>query len=63
MSKLRELRGTKSLESVAEAVGISPQSLSYYERGMRVPRDSVKIRLAQYYKRSVGFIFFNNDTR
>lgn len=59
-NKLRELRGDKSLEEVSSAVGVSKQSLSYYERGQRVPRDSVKIALAKYYKRSVGFIFFRN---
>lgn len=62
MNKLRELRGNKSLEDVAKAVNVSPQALSYYERGLREPRDSMKVKLAEYYKRSVSFIFFSKNT-
>lgn len=56
--KLVELRGSKSREEVAKACGISVSALAMYEQGQRVPRDSIKVKLAQYYNRSVGFIFF-----
>lgn len=56
--KLRRLRGETSREVVAKAVGISVRALQSYELGERNPRDEVKQRLAEYYKRSVGFIFF-----
>ena len=56
--RLRALRGARSQEEVAEAIGISQSALSFYEADQRVPRDEVKKRIASYYKRSVGFIFF-----
>nr|DAF29683.1 MAG TPA: hypothetical protein [Caudoviricetes sp.] len=30
-----------------------------YECGERIPRDSVKVRLAQYYEKTVQSIFFD----
>ena len=56
--RLVKLRGTKSQEEVARATGISPSALSMYENGERVPRDEIKIRLAEYYGTSVEVIFF-----
>lgn len=56
--KLIDLRGEKSQSEVAEAVGITQAALSMYERGERVPRDSVKIKLANYYGVSVAALFF-----
>lgn len=56
--RLAELRGTKTQEEVAKAVGISTSALSMYECGERIPRDSIKIALAKYYKKSVQSIFF-----
>lgn len=56
--KLRKLRGSRTQEEVAEAVGISKTALCMYENGQRVPRDTIKIRLAEYYKRSVNYIFY-----
>lgn len=54
-----ELRGEKSQAEVAQAVGISDSALSMYECGERIPRDSVKVKLAQYYKTTVQKIFFD----
>lgn len=56
--KLVELRGNKSQEEVAKAVGITQSALSMYERGERTPRDDVKIKLANYFEADVAFIFF-----
>lgn len=58
-NKLLKLRGTKTQEEVARAIGISPSAYAMYERGERVPRDRIKIRIAKYYKRSVQHIFFD----
>lgn len=55
--KLVKLRGDKSRETVAKACGISISALAMYERGERIPRDDIKVRLAEYYNRSVNFIF------
>lgn len=59
--KLRKLRGQRSQNFVAKAIGISPSSLGMYETEQRVPRDEIKVKLANYYNRSVQFIFFNQN--
>ena len=56
--RLRMLRGDKSLREVANALDISVSALSMYENGERVPRDNIKIRIADYYKKTVNKIFF-----
>jgi transcriptional regulator with XRE-family HTH domain len=57
--RLRSLRGSRSQEEVAEALGISQSALSTYENDERIPRDRIKVKIADFYKRSVQFIFFN----
>lgn len=56
--KLIKLRGNKTQEEVAKAVNISVSALSMYERGERIPRDNIKIRLASYYKKPIHTIFY-----
>ncbi|MDD4565530.1 MAG: helix-turn-helix transcriptional regulator [Eubacteriales bacterium] len=55
---LRRLRGNKTQDEVAAALEISKSALSMYEKGGRIPRDEIKKKLADYYGRSVQFIFF-----
>ena len=57
--KLRQLRGDTPRSVVAEAVGISVSALQMYENGARIPRDQTKKLLADYYKQTVGDIFFS----
>lgn len=57
--RLVSLRGDQKQETVAAAVGISRSALAMYERGERVPRDEIKVRLAKYYKTSIQTIFFD----
>lgn len=59
-TRLRELRGKKTLEVVSFDTGISRSTLNMYELGLRVPRDDIKIRLATYYNTTVDAIFFSN---
>lgn len=56
--RLIKLRGDKTQEEVANAVNISVSALSMYERGERIPRDNIKIRIASYYKRPIHKIFY-----
>ena len=56
--KLRELRGDKTQEEIAREVGVTKSSWAMYERNERVPRDEVKIRIANYFHKSVQEIFF-----
>ena len=55
--KLVELRGEKTQAEVAENVGISLSALAMYETGKRIPRDEIKIRLANYYGTTVESLF------
>ena len=56
--KLKNLRGNKTLEEVSSACGISLSALAMYETGKRIPRDEVKIKLAEYFNVSIEFLFF-----
>ena len=56
--RLVALRGSKKSVEVAKCVGISTTALSNYEQGIRIPRDDVKARLANYYKVPIESIFF-----
>ena len=60
-SKLRELRGNQSKSVVAKAVGVSESAYVKYERGERVPRDDVKVRIASYFNKTVQEIFFGSN--
>lgn len=57
--RLIELRGGKSREEVANAVNVSVSAISMYENGQRIPRDEIKVRLADYYGTTVQNLFFN----
>lgn len=56
--KLKALRGKKSQAKAARAIGISESALSMYEIGARIPRDETKIKIAEYYGKTVQYIFF-----
>lgn len=57
--RLINLRGQRSREEVANAVGVSVSAISMYENGERIPRDAIKIKLAEYFNASVQEIFFD----
>jgi putative transcriptional regulator len=56
---LREVRKSKGLtqKEVAEAILISKDSLSRYERGEQDPRLDVAIRLSKYYNVSMESLY------
>lgn len=61
--KLIELRGDRTQQEVATANGLSVAAIGMYERGERIPRDEIKVRLARFYGKTVDDIFFtSNDT-
>lgn len=57
--KLIKARGGRSREEVATAIGVTISAISMYENGARVPRDEIKIRIADYYNTTVQELFFN----
>lgn len=57
--KLIAMRGKKTQAEVAKSIGISKSSLAMYETGQRVPRDEIKLALANYYGATIQDIFFS----
>lgn len=60
-TKLAGLRNDVSREEVAAQLGISVSALAMYEQGNRIPRDEIKLKIAQYYGLSVQEIFFTHE--
>lgn len=58
--RLRSLRENKKMSAaaVAKEIGISESALLMYETGNRVPRDNIKIMLANYYEQPIGSLFY-----
>lgn len=56
--KLVALRGEKTQKEVAKDNNISASALAMYETGQRIPRDEIKVKLANYYKTTVQELFF-----
>lgn len=57
-TRLRELRGKKTIEEVAKSIGISRSALTMYESEERAPRDGIKVKIAKFYGKTVQEIFF-----
>ena len=60
-AKIRALRGAESQQELADKLKISKSALAMYVRGERIPRDEVKIRIAQHFNMSLEAIFFAPD--
>lgn len=58
---LVDLRDGRTRPYVAKVLGISVSALQSYEEGRRRPADEVKVRIANYYGRSLEDIFFTAD--
>lgn len=56
---LRKKKGVTQTE-VARALGVPVSTYNAYETGQNVPKDQMKQRIAEYFSRSVQFIFFNH---
>lgn len=59
--KLITLRGARTREEVATAVGVSYNAIMMYENNYRIPKDDIKIRLAHFFNVPVGDLFFSFD--
>lgn len=49
-----------SQRELGAAIGVSRNAIANYEQGIRIPRDEIKVKLANYYGKYVGEIFFNH---
>lgn len=61
-NKLKELRTMQGLtiSSVADAVKVTHQSLSYIERGLQLPSVKTALKLARFFKVPVDELFILN---
>lgn len=60
--RLREERGLTQAE-LADKLGISPSAMSNYEQGIRVPRDEIKVRIAEFFGVSILDVFYASVKR
>ena len=62
-NKIRELRKKNrfTVDECCDAVGVSPSAWRMYETGERSPRDDVKIKIADFFNRTVQFVFFSEQ--
>lgn len=56
--KAIRLERGESMEELANSIGVSNSAIGMYEGGQRVPRDEIKIRIAEHYNMPVELIFF-----
>lgn len=56
--RLIAARGDRTQQEVADAVGVTRSALGMYETGDRVPRDDIKVRLADFYELPIQDLFY-----
>ena len=62
-TRLKELRGEKSLQEVSSAIGISRVSLGYYETGNRKPDTEILYKIAKFYGVSSDYLIGLSDVQ
>lgn len=62
-SRIKELRGTKTLQEVANEIGITRVALGYYEKGERKPDIEILHRIATYYQVSCDYLLGLSDVK
>ena len=56
--RLERVKRFQTQEEVAKAIGISKMAISSYESGDRIPRDDIKVKLAQHFGVAIESLFF-----
>lgn len=61
---LKFLRERKKLTqtAVSKALGVNTSTYNAWETGQNIPRDEMKVKIAEFYGLSVGYIFFKPIT-
>lgn len=61
---LKFLRERKKLTqtAVSKALGVNASTYNAWETGQNIPRDEMKVKIAEFYGLSVGYIFFKPIT-
>lgn len=61
-TKLRNLRGNRTMEEVSSAIGIAKCTYSNYENGRRKGRPETMFKIARYFRVPVEDVFFFDET-
>ena len=61
LKTLRERKGLTQT-AVAKALGVNTTTYHAWESGQNIPRDEMKVKIAEFYGLSVGYIFFKPIT-
>lgn len=56
--RLKDLRDGRPVRRIAETLGISPSTYRSYEYGQRGVPDTMKIKIAEHYGKTVQEIFY-----
>lgn len=61
-SKITALREKNNISkrTLAEALGVSINTIDSYEQGERVPRDEMKVKISKYFNVSVLDLFYSS---
>lgn len=57
--RLKRLRGSRTLDEIGAALGVTSMAVSLWERGERMPSDEMKVKIANYYRKPVTVLFFS----
>lgn len=62
-NRIKTLRENQkeTMSDLSRAVGTSESAIGMYESGQRVPRDEIKIRIAEHFAVPVESIFFPRE--
>lgn len=61
--RLKELRGERTLQEVADGIGMTRVAMGYYEKGERKPDIEMLYKIASYYQVSADYLIGLSDIR
>lgn len=62
--KIKSLRQERKMsqQEFADAIDVASSTVSMYENGERIPRDQIKLAIANLFGVTVDYLFFDNGT-
>lgn len=62
--RIKNLRQEKKMsqQELADAINVASSTVSMYEKGERIPRDQIKLAIANLFGVTVDYLFFGVDT-
>lgn len=62
--RIKKLRQEKKMsqQEFADAINVAYSTVSMYETGERIPRDQIKLAIANLFGVTVDYLFFGIDT-